>query len=463
MSEDALLHCLQEFVKKHKLFENGEKIIAAVSGGIDSMVLLDALHRLSERMSLKVAVAHFNHQLRQAESDADESFVLESAKERGLECYIERANIEAASEAKKISIQEAAREARYEFLTKLRRSLGFQKIATAHHADDNTETILFNLFRGAGVHGLSGIPVMRSDLCVIRPLIFATRERIENYAATRNIRYREDSTNSDSHYTRNFLRNKLIPMIRENVNPNLTATLLRTSELFDQLEDYLEDAAAAAVREAVSERSSQKLVIDLKVLHGKPLFLQEHILMQLGRDFLSSYLDFNSVKTLLNISSAETGSSASISKDAVAYRNRNNLVLMHFTRRPPFRYSIELNKSYGFGNFSFASEPVMDANLSGDPNVEFIDGDKVSQNLIIRNWSEGDWFVPLGMKDKKKLSDFFIDEKVPLFEKQGVPILLSDDLIVWICGKRLDERFKITPKTRNIIKLEFIPDIGKSE
>jgi tRNA(Ile)-lysidine synthase len=457
MSEDSFLRSLREFIHQHKLIERNEKIITAVSGGIDSMVLLDALCELKQEFKLELAVAHFNHELRGKEASDDEMFVRTSAKDRGVECYVEHANTNSIAEAKKVSVQEAARDLRYTFFNKLRTSLGFHKIATAHHADDNAETILFNMLRGAGVHGLSGIPVVRADLAVIRPILFASRPQIHEYAVSRQISYREDSSNAHNEYTRNFLRHNLIPQICENINPNLIGTLHRTGELFDQIEQYLKEEAAKILPDVIVQHTTNQLIFNVSKLHDKPVFLQEHLLMQTVKQFGKIEIGFSAVKTMLSVSYAETGTSCSITRDLVLYRNRDHLILKRIQSTIPFRYHVEPNKTYEFEQFRFHSTFVSTPDFSDDPCIEFIDTAFLGKDLILRPWNNGDWFVPLGIKEKKKLSDFFIDQKIPLFEKHNIPLLVTEGNIVWVCGKRLDDRFKITPKTKNILKLEYAP------
>ena len=457
MNQDSFLHALKEFNHQFRLIERGEKIIIAVSGGLDSMVLTDALCELQKELKLGLALAHFNHELRGKDSTDDESFARAAAKQRGLECYVEHANTASIAESKKLSIQEAARDLRYKFLAKLRSSLGFQKIATAHHADDNAETILFNVFRGAGVHGLSGIPVARKDLGVVRPLLFTTREEIEEYASARKLAYREDISNTHNEYTRNFLRNTLIPQIRENINPNLTHTLRRTGELFDLVEQYLKDQAAKVLGDVIVRRSADEVIFEVNKFHNQPVFLQEHLLLHTAKDFINMDVDFTAVKTMLKISHAETGTSSSIAKDAVLFRNRDHLIFKRVPKAVPFRYRVAPEQTFEFEHFRFESTAVPKAVLSDNPCIEYINATALGKQLVLRSWSEGDWFVPLGMKDKKKLSDFFVDQKIPLFEKHLTPILVSDGDIVWVCGKRLDDRFKITKTTAKILKLEYKP------
>lgn len=455
---EQLIRILREFIAQHNLIVQGDKIIAAVSGGIDSMVLLHMLNALKSDLNLGLAVAHFNHQLRNSESDGDEAFVRAMAAKYGLECYVERANTSLAAESKKTSLQEAARDLRYTFFHKLRNSLGYEKIATAHQADDNAETVLFNLFRGSGVHGLSGIPLVRKDLSVIRPLLFATRDQITDYASTSGITYREDSSNGRQEYTRNFIRATLVPLIRENINPNLSMALRKTAELFDQIEQYLVGEAAARMDTILVNRTPGEIVLDAGLLQAEPVFLQEHLILHTAREFVRSEIDFNTVKTIFKVCHAETGSSCNLANDIVAYKNRDSLVFKRISAVPPFRFNVEVDRRYNFELFSFSATTSAEALFSDDPRVEYVDGERLPSPMTLRNWNDGDWFIPLGMTEKKKVSDFFVDEKVPLFEKQRIPILVAHNDVVWVCGMRIDDRFKITENTTRIVRLEYTPE-----
>lgn len=457
MPEHSLQLAVRDHLRTSGLIAKGERVILAVSGGIDSMVLLDLLTALRGELSLELSVAHFNHMLREKESDQDEAFVRAEASNRGLECYVESANTLAISEARKLSVQETARDLRYAFFNKLRTSLGFHKIATAHTADDNAETILFNLIRGAGVHGLSGIPAIRRDMMVVRPLLCASREEIVSHAQERGAAFREDSSNRKNDYTRNYLRNELLPEIRRNINPNLSATLMRTGMLFDQLESFLADAAAPVLRQLVLKRTPAEIVLDRAGLDVQPAFLKEHILFHLAKEFAGTEVDFGTVRGMIGIVQSETGTSCSLAKDIVFYRDRDTVALRRLHPVTSYRYHLEAGKSYAFELFGIGTESVAAAAFSSDPLVEFADAGALGAELVVRSWAEGDWFIPLGMKDKKKLSDFFVDEKVPLFVKRSVPILVAGESIAWVCGMRLDDRFKVTPKTTAILKLTYTP------
>jgi len=455
MAKHTLIHAFQEFINRHHLIVRGEKIIVSLSGGIDSVVLFDLMCELKKYLMLEISAAHINHQLRGSESDADETFVTKLSRDKGVKCFVESVDTKHHAEIEKLSIQEAARNLRYTFLDKLRSSLGYDKIATAHNADDNTETIILNLLRGTGVHGMTGIPVFRKDHQIIRPLLFATRQRIIEHATKCNIQYREDSSNLKSDYTRNYLRLKVIPLLRENVNPNLTATIGKSSELFSQLEEYLDSLYKRIAKKVILKKTVEEIILSITVIEAQPLFIQEHVLYKIGKDFISSEIDFSTVKGMIGLIKAESGSMCSISKDTILFRDRNNLIFRRKPTTTSYLHDIQLNHKNTFDSFTIECSRVATAKYSNDPNVEFIDADNLKGKLIVRSWHEGDWFIPLGMSDKKKLSDFFIDQKIPLFEKHIVPILCSGSDIVWICGRRLDNRFKITPKTTNILKLEF--------
>jgi tRNA(Ile)-lysidine synthase len=428
------------------------------------MVLLDLFARLQSEYVWDLGVAHLNHELRGRESDDDEAFVRSQSEQRRIPFYGERASASRFAGEKKMSVEEAGRELRRDFFTRLRQSIGFQKIATAHHADDNAETLVFNFVRGAGIEGHSGIPVRNRELSIIRPLLFATRADIAAYAQDTGLPFREDSSNAGNDYTRNYLRHTVLPMLRENVNPNLTATLLRSAEIFDGLDDYLEDETRRLLPEIILERNGAEIVMDLEALLSRPLFLQEYLLLHIARAFTGAPVTFGTIQSVLSITGAESGASSEIGGGCRVARDRGRLIF----RRPAgsgerrFRYEIETEKRYAFEEFEFASSLLsgrqdLPGGGGGGKNVEFIDASRVSGPLVLRPWQRGDAFVPLGMNGLKKLSDYFIDAKVPVFEKGKIPLLVSGTEIIWVCGRRLDDRWKITPATSRILKLEYSP------
>ena len=449
----------KEFIQKNKLISPEDKIIVAVSGGVDSVVLLDVLNELKSQLKLELIVAHFNHKLRGTESDEDENFVKKFASELGIECYVRSEDTKEYCKSKKISIQEGARELRYNFFETLRLIKGFDKIATAHNANDNAETVLLNLFRGSGINGLAGIQMKRGN--IIRPLLFATRDEIEEYAYEKGLTYRVDSSNFKTTYRRNYIRLNLLPLISENINPGIIETLNRTAQIFSELSEFIRHEALKIIKFVAVEENPGKILIDIQRLKNYLFFIQESVIISTIETFFNERIDFARVLSVLNLIDSTPGSSMMISKDLFVYRDRQYLV---FIRKPElfetevFAY-VHPGEKYETDFFVFSSEFVKkeDVQFNRNPQVEYIDAELIADELILRNWQPGDWFIPLGMKGRKKLSDFLIDLKIPVYEKRKILVLESEGKIVWVCGFRLDDRFKITDSTQKILKIEFHP------
>ena len=458
-SPRAFLTRFHEYSRKRRLIEERDRVIAAVSGGADSLVLLDLLAKEQEAYGLSIIVGHFNHQLRGEESDADEQHVAARAAHYGFELYVERAATAEYARYRKLGVQDAARRLRYEFFDKLLVSSGFTKVATAHNADDNAETVLLNLLRGAGVQGLSGIPVYRDDKRIIRPLLFAERREIEEYAREEQITFRTDSSNLTDHYTRNFIRHKILPPLREHVNPNLVRTLHRSAELFRELEGFLTYTARQAFDLLVARRTEDALHLSIARLRSNPVLIQQYCLMLAAETFAGRSLEYDQVNAILDLTEGLSGSWVSVSRDAVVFRDREHLVFRKTEPAPEFRITVQPNHRYEFTSFRFASEILdgREAAAAPDGGAEYVDADRLAgTELVLRTWTDGDAFIPLGMKTKKKISDFFVDAKIPLYEKRHIPILETrDGEVVWVCGQRIDDRFKITGETRKVLKLEF--------
>ena len=442
------------FCQRRRLWGERQKLIVAVSGGVDSAVMLDLL---AQERGLELRVAHFNHCLRGAESDADEQFVRERARQYGWDIYVERADTAAYARAERMGVQDAARSLRYRFLENLLLSTGFDRVATGHNADDNAETVLLNLFRGAGVQGLSGIAVFRRDIGVIRPLLFATRAEIEVYAREREIPFRSDSSNEKDDYRRNFIRHRILEPLRSEVFPGVVPTLQRTADLFRELEIYLTHHARQLLDLALRERTEDMLCLSIATLKGSPVLLQQYVVLLATEELTGIRPDADAVARVLGLIGSNPGAWIPLFGDQAVYRDREELVWRRGEQNPEFRIVIQQNHRYEFTSFRFSSELLdrVPDSLNGD--AEYVDADRITgSDLILRTWTNGDAFIPLGMRDRKKVSDFFIDAKVPVYEKRHFPILETrDGEIVWLCGLRIDERFKVTEDTRRVLKLQY--------
>jgi tRNA(Ile)-lysidine synthase len=458
MRVPALETAFNEFIGRHHLLDEVVRLVVAVSGGIDSMVLLSLLVSRARHTPLRLEIAHVNHKLRGDESDRDEEFVRRSAEELGLRCHLFSTDRATSPGRKGGSVQETARTERYTCFESLRGDGGNTRVATAHNRDDNAETVLFNFLRGSGVHGLTGIPVIGDDGYIVRPLLFASRKEITEYADLRKIRSREDSSNAGQKYTRNVIRHRLIPEIESAVNPGLRNTLGRTTELFTELESFLRVEVERAISEIITDRTPAGTRLDVPLMKGFHGFLRESVFHTLAKRFVPGGISYAQVRTLMKLLDAPSGSSCSIVGNFHGHRDRETLLLTTGPPPAPFRFPVTADSSYRFHDFSFESSYPDEVSLGRTRYEEYVDADLLGKELILRSWNDGDWFMPFGLGAKKKVSDFFIDRKVPVTEKQNIPLLVSDNEIVWICGYRLDERFGITPGTKTILRLSYTPE-----
>lgn len=437
---------LQQFlenIETENLITKEQRVLLAVSGGIDSMVLL----HLFERSEFDYGVVHCNFHLRGNESDDDERFVREQVEQHGVPSYFKDFDTLEFARLRGISIEMAARELRYEYFEQIRSEHNFDLIATAHHQDDLIETFFLNLSRKTGIHGLTGIKEKAGK--IIRPLLFASREMIENYASEHFIEFREDSSNNEVVFQRNFIRHKILPLFTE-MNPafskNLMASISNLKEA-EQVYDYYigEDL------EKVISASNEEIKIDIQELLTTPF---PHLLLL---EELSKY-HFNPtvVNEIFRSLEAESGRQFYSSSHRLV-KDREFLFITELGEREEKLYYIEENDMELFEPLDISIERMSAEGFTilKDQNVACIDADSVTFPLLIRKWKQGDYFQPLGMSGLKKVSDFFIDQKIPLHEKETTWLLCSGKKIVWIMGQRLDERFKVTPDSKQVLKIEI--------
>lgn len=452
--QHTFLDSFERFIRGHALVEPGDRVLLAVSGGIDSMVMLDAFSRIQSAWELSLSVVHVNHQLRGQESLEDEEFLREAVRTRGLPFLAERVNVKDFQSDHRLSKQEAARALRYDALERARIETKSVSVATGHHADDNAETVLMNALRGAGVRGLSGIPVRREPGSVIRPLLFAYRKEIESYAMERDVRYREDSSNASLHYKRNLLRHSLMPFLNDELQTDASRSLNRVSALMRSLGERLSAETSKISGEILRVRDGMTS-ISIPALMHQPLVLQEEILLAALRDH-GIEPTTQKVQSCLDLCSHPTGRSLDLSADWCILHNRGELLLHRRIDPAPFEQEIQIGQEYDLGAFRFAAHPLdrVPSGFHHQEGAEIVDADKLGR-LVLRSWKEGDWFMPLGMIGRKKLSDYFVNEKVPKVEKHSTPILESDGAVVWVCGHRLDRRFSISDSTKRAMELRF--------
>jgi tRNA(Ile)-lysidine synthase len=434
----------QKYINEEKLFTHQEKLLLGVSGGIDSVVLA----HLTNRMGIEFAIAHCNFCLRGDESDEDEVFVKEIAKDYGVKCFSESFATADFAIEKGISIEMAARELRYSWFEKTRKENGFDKVVVAHHLDDVLETFILNLSRGTGIRGLSGIKPKSGN--VIRPLLFATRIEIEEYAQENELDFRFDSTNDDIHIRRNKVRHKILPLLEE-LNPSFRRNLHRTIQNLASTESvYLEkidDVSKLALKNEGSWITIDK---------GK-LSQQQPVPVYLFEMIRSFGFNATSVDQIVDSLYSTPGNQFFSSTHRLVV-DRDKLIITPIEPAKQELFYIERDQDLVCDPFEM--KITIETHFPGyriplKKQVAVFDLDKINFPLVIRKWQQGEYFRPLGMSDFKKLSDFFIDEKLSIPEKENTWVIASDNKIIWIVGHRIDDRFKITQETSQILRMEL--------
>lgn len=432
------------YIRKHKLLAHDKPVIVGVSGGTDSVVLLHILVSLG----YSCIIAHCNFHLRMEESDRDEHFVRKLALLYKVPFYfIDFDTVRYAEEAK-ISIEMAARDLRYGWFEELRQKLNAQAVAVAHHADDNIETMLLNLIRGTGIRGMKGIPNRNKN--IVRPLLFLSRRRLENYLQLHKIDHIEDSSNAEVEFKRNKIRNEVLPLLEE-INPSIRETLYNTRQNFEgSLKIYQQ--AIESIRKQIVHKQSGVVKMEIE------LILRQEDISTIMYELLYEY-DFTPavIEQITEQLNAASGK--------VFYSETHRLIKDR-------KYLIISAKDTEKQNSIFISQEDIDTNtvvgltlkkqsvdsnfvVSKEKKRIHVDASKLTFPLQIRPWQEGDSFIPYGMKQRKKVSDFFIDNKFSLLDKEQTLLLVSGDKIVWIIGHRMDDRFKVTNETSEVIELKI--------
>ena len=441
----ALLEAFRKYIADNDLATHDDRILLTVSGGVDSMVMLS----LFTRSGYRVGVAHCNFQLRGAESDEDEVLVEDEAKKHGAAFYNRRFETRAEMERTGESMEMAARRLRYAWFDALSREHGYTAIAIAHHADDSIETFFINLLRGTGLRGLTGISTQVGK--VIRPLLFASRKEILEYAVQNRIPFREDSSNRSTKYLRNKIRLGLIPRIRE-INPKFTDLMRRNIERLTDTQLFI-DAAVAHMREDVVTQADGIATIHVERIEAAyPRNFAVYELLSSQYGFKGDVCD----ALCRALSEAATGRRF-YAREYVATVDRGRILVERIAPGDACEVTVEQGTQRSYcGNMVlyFEACDIDDIRAYDVPEqVALLDADLLRYPLRLRRWREGDTFIPFGMEGRKKVSDYLIDRKVSLPEKQRQFVLLSGDEIVWLVGRRIDDRYRLTDRTENVLRI----------
>ncbi len=442
---------LRNFIEFNSLFKREDKILLAISGGLDSVVLLHFL--VNE--GYNVVAAHCNFKLRGSESDEDELFVSQLTDKLGVKLYIERFSTLEYAEKNKLSIQIAARQLRYNWFDKLIETYNIDKLAVAHHLDDNIETLFINLLRGSGLAGIKGIPVKNKK--IVRPLMCVYRKEISEYSKINKIDFREDSSNKSKKYLRNKIRHELIPILK-NIDPSSSDTIAKSmSHLAD--DDNIFNQLIEEKRNEILEFKDESIFLPHKKL------LNLHPLNSWVYRILKPYeFSRNVCHSICEGFGKQQSGKVYFSETYRLVNDRNHFIIQRInTEEEKGEFEIlsdqkEIKEPINLEFFVNKNEDGIE--FSHDKNIAYFDFNKLTFPLKLRRWREGDKFKPFGLKGNKLLSDFFINQKLSIPEKEKVWILCSSEKIIWVVGLRPSDNFKVTKSTKEILKVKFTQKVS---
>jgi tRNA(Ile)-lysidine synthase len=441
-----------KFINEKKLLQKGDSVLVALSGGADSVFLLYFLYKFAKMYRIKLASIHINHKLRGVEADEDEQFCKTFSEKLNIPFHSVKKDVKYFAKKNKISIEEAGREIRYKEFFKLAKKYSYSKIATAHHSSDNTETVFLNLIKGAGLKGIAGIPASRGN--IIRPILSTSKHEILAYLKKNKISFRTDVSNESNKYERNFLRNQILPLIKEKLNPSLDDTIFNSSEIIKNYLKYISHEVDKIKKKGVKQ-DADKLLISVRELESADEAIQAGAVISSIEQYFNLTIEYAAVKSILGLLNKQTGRTITLPGEFKAIRERENIII--FASQKPENIEIikisqgeekKLNgKKISIRRVSSAGK------IGADRNEEFISGDNLKPDFIIRRWKAGDRFIPFGSKGSKKISDFLNEQKIPSHKKSEQLLLINDSRIVWVIGLRLDNRFKIEDSTKYIMHL----------
>ncbi len=442
-----------KFIDRYSLIEPGDKLLIALSGGPDSVFALYFFKKYERRFKSEIFAAHVNHQLRGAEADEDEKFCKRLCDNLGIKFFSDKVDVKNYAKSNKLSLEEAARVLRYSYLMEVADNSGSNKIITAHNMNDNAETVLLNLFKGTGIAGVSGIPIKRHN--IIRPLLNLCKDDILNYLNKKNIQYRIDSTNLENDFSRNFIRNEIIPLIKDRINPSLEETLFKSSRVFKSNFQILDKYIKQILDEFVDFNKGQ-LKINLSLIKQFDKEILNEVFKKSLEVFFNYEYSFNDSTKLLNLINKQVGRNINLTNGLVAFRERGCILIQKpDPKTNNTEYKVKIGERIKFGDGFLESKLIGDFDFkhSYSKKSEYISADDLDLEFTLRKWKFGDRFIPLGMKGFKKVSDFLNEQKVSASKKKDQFVLLNRNNIVWVVGLRIDDRYKVLPSTKRICKL----------
>jgi tRNA(Ile)-lysidine synthase len=466
--EKQVLRTVKDTIARYAMFDQGDRVLVAVSGGSDSAALVHILHTIAGDFSLKLAVAHLNHSLRGQESERDVAFVAGLAKKLDLAFFNDKRDVKAFQRRRRLSLEEAARRVRYEFFDDIAANQGFDKVALGHHSNDNAELVLMNLLRGSGPLGLTGIAAVR-DSKIVRPLIHLKHAEILAYVSAKNLTFVTDTSNMDPVHRRNQIRHYLIPELKKSYNPAIVDSLNRLGEILQAEDQWMDQTLEPLYAETISDHGADGIRVDLSAITLHPAVGRRIIrkaIWRVKQDLRR--ITFAHVEAVMDLAARSCSSGCLDLPDGIRVIREATVLRIkkedQKSRVPKidYHYTITAEGTTVIKEANIVLK-LKEIDIEDVPDFKdaartraFLDRDRLQFPLMVRNFLPGDRFSPLGLNGSQKLKKFFINNKIPVHRRKSCPLLLSGDKIIWVGGLRIDNSVKLGPKTQRVLMAELL-------
>ena len=462
-NSEKTLSAVRKNIKKYNMIDTGDVLVLGVSGGYDSIMLLDIMYKLKKDFKYEIVVAHVNHGVRGKESDQDEKFVENRAKKYGIEFFSKKVDMNGYAKEKGISPEEAGRILRYSFFREILRKYLHGKIVVAHNKNDQSETVLMRIMRGTGIDGLRGIEYVNNE--IIRPILNISRKEIEDYCIDNKLDPKMDSTNLETIYARNKVRLELIPYIEENFNENIIDTLFRFSNIMVRDSEYLNKVTLEEYIKIIIKKSDNKVTINNGQLISLDEAIKTRVIRRIIGDILGNTIGIEErhIRDILKFSKeGNTGKYLNLPNNLLVKINYNKLSIEKsgINVKVRYNYMITTNDIFNIPETGDTLELTVidrdEVDFNKDSNIEYFDLDKIKGDISVRNRRDGDRIKLFGSGGTKKLKNYFIDEKIERDEREILPILLFDDEIAWIIGRKRGNIASLSDSTKKVLVVKYI-------
>ena len=459
-----MLNKVIDYIKENELIQQDDQILVALSGGPDSVCLLHILYELKNKFNLTLGAIHINHMLRGKESDNDEKYIDKLCDELGINHYVKRINIECVAKAENVSLEVAGRNERYKAFEEIKTKYGYNKIAVAHNANDQAETILMRMMRGTGLEGLVGIKAVREG-GIIRPILCLNRSEIESYCAENHLMPRIDKSNMERIYSRNKVRLDILPYMKEHFNDDIVETLNRMVLLLQKDNEFIEEYSKKCYNKYCKTKINE-LIIKKELFKDEMDSIISRVIIMAFKNISNSHENFEMkhINQITSLSKNSTGKKINLTNNIVCENLYGDIIFKSNQSQNKNNNNNVLIKKEEFSNNIYFEDyeikfQVIDNNgkekFPKNDLIKLFDYDKIKRDILIRHRKDGDKIVPLGMNGSKKIKDIFMDLKIPRDDRDEIPIVCFDDEISWVVGCKTSQKFKITKDTKKILKIAF--------